>query len=160
MKNILFGIGGFLGGVVFTIYRCGYILEGKRKRADRFCAYFNLLDRWLSCREKEYSFVDFFHKNNIKSVAIYRMGKIGNHLKYELDKSGIQIKYIIDDGEDAIYGKEAHYNLYDDLPLVDAVIVTSIDEFEEIKDKILSKNKMLRIMSLEKVFDDFEGKVK
>ncbi len=161
MKSILlkmfFGICGFLLGVIFIIYRCGYILEGKKKRADRFYAYFNLLDRWLSCKEQGYELVGFLKENNIKSVAIYRMGKIGNHLKYELDESGIEIKYVIDEEEDVIYGKEVHYNLQDNLPSVDAVIVTSVDEFEEVRDKILAINKILNVISLEQIIDYMEN---
>ena len=85
------------------------------------------------------------------------MGKIGNHLKYELDESGIEIKYVIDEEEDVIYGKEVHYNLQDNLPSVDAVIVTSVDEFEEVRDKILAINKILNVISLEQIIDYMEN---
>lgn len=155
--KVLLVICGFFSGVVFMIYRCGYILKGEKKRADRFFAYFNLLDRWLVCKEHNNQFEDYFHKNRIKNVAIYRMGKLGNHLRYELNKAEIKIVYVIDEWEDFIYDREVHYNIQDELPLVDAVIVTSIDEFETVKSKILEKNKMLNVISLETILDSIDG---
>ena len=57
----------------------------------------------------------------------------------------------------SIYDREVHYNIQDELPLVDAVIVTSIDEFETVKSKILKKNKMLNVISLETILDSIDG---
>ncbi|MCI8418501.1 MAG: hypothetical protein HFI33_13585 [Lachnospiraceae bacterium] len=153
----LAGISGFFLGVVYMIYRCGYLLKGKSKRADRFFLYFNLLDHWLTLKQDNYHFETYFNKNDIKSVAIYRMGKIGNHLKYELEKVGIEIKYIIDEGEDAVYEGEIHCVMRDKLPPVDAVIVTSIDEFKEIKNRVLKNNKNLQVISLKEILDFFDG---
>lgn len=155
MKNILYSIFiaviGFIGGVIFMIYRCGYILENQRKRANKFYTYFGFLDNWLTCKEQNYSFGDYISKNNIQTVAIYGMGKIGKHLKYELEKAGIEIAYVIDEGENIIYSKETRYNLRDALPLVDLVIVTPMEEFEEIKNKILDNNKMLHVISVDEI---------
>lgn len=149
--SILLAIMSFACGVVFIIYQCGYILESERKRADKFFSYFKLLDRWLTCKEQNYSFEDYFIKNNIKTAAIYGMGQIGKHLKYELETAGIEVSYVIDEGESVIYGKERHYNLRDDLPLVDIVIVTPVNEFEEIKNNILDKNRILNVVSVNSV---------
>lgn len=155
MKNILYSIFiaviGFIGGVIFMIYRCGYILENQRKRANKFYTYFGFLDNWLTCKEQNYSFGDYISKNNIQTVAIYGMGKIGKHLKYELEKAGIEIAYVIDEGENIIYSKETRYNLRDALPLVDLVIVTPMEEFEKIKNKILDNNKMLHVISVDEI---------
>ena len=84
------------------------------------------------------------------------MGKLGSHLKYELNKGGISISYVIDEMEDFIYDQEIHYNIQEKLPLVDAVIVTSVDEFEEVKNKILKNNKFLRVISMEDITDYFK----
>ena len=160
MKNLFLKLAlilcGFLVGVIFMVYRCGYILEGQKGRERKFHSFFNLLDRWLECKENGNQFSEYFHENNIKSVAIYRMGKLGSHLKYELNKGGISISYVIDEMEDFIYDQEIHYNIQEKLPLVDAVIVTSVDEFEEVKNKILKNNKFLRVISMEDITDYFK----
>lgn len=149
IKNVALLGAGLVGGIVFMIYRCGYILENCHKRTDKFISYFNLLERWMICREQNYSFTKFFDENHIKSVAVYGMGKIGKHLKYELEKAGIAISYVIDEGENVVYGKEEHYNLRDRLPTVDIVVVTPVYEYEEIKKKILNNNNRLKVVSVE-----------
>lgn len=63
---------------------------------------------------------------------------------------------MIDEMEDFIYDQEIHYNIQEKLPLVDAVIVTSVDEFEEVKNKILKNNKFLRVISMEDITDYFK----
>lgn len=155
MKCIIFDLFflliGLTCGMVFMIYRCGYILENSKKKADKFLSFFELMDQWLSCKEQNYQFTKYFEENNIKSVAIYGIGKIGNHLKYELEKGGITLSYVIDEGEGVIYGKEEHYNLKDKLPMVDVVIVTSVNEYEEVKKRILDNNKMLHVISVGEV---------
>lgn len=149
--NLLFLLIGLSCGMIFMIYRCGYILENSKKRADKLLSFFELMDQWLSCKEQNYQFTKYFDENNIESVAIYGIGKIGNHLKYELEKGGITLSYVIDESVNAFYGKEEHYNLKDKLPMVDVVIVTSVNEYEEVKKKILDNNRMLHVISVDKV---------
>lgn len=155
MRRILYSVVlamiGFVSGAVFIIYCCGYILENKRKSADKFLAYYKFFDQWLNRKEQDYNFADYFYKHNINTVAIYGMGRIGKHLKYELDKAGIEISYVIDEGEKVIYDEETHYNLKEALPPVDMVVVTPFNEFEEIKNKILDNNRELKVVSVEKI---------
>ena len=151
IRDLVIWVVGVIGGIVFMIYRCGYLLENTQKRVDKFLSYFNLLDRWMTSKEQDYQFTKYFCENNLQSVAIYGMGKIGKHLKYELKKAGIMISYVIDEGETVIYGKEEHYTLKDDLPMVDTVIVTPIHEYEEIRKRILNNNSKLKVVSVERI---------
>ncbi len=151
MKKVFLILIGLICGMIFIIYRCGFILENSKKRADKFLAYFELMDQWLTCKEHNHQFTKYFSENNIKSVAIYGIGKIGNHLKYELDRGGIPLSYVIDEKENVIYEKEEHYSLKDSLPMVDVVIVTSVNEYEEIRKKILNNNRMLYVISVDKL---------
>lgn len=157
MKRILWNVAallcGLIIGVIYMIYRCGYILDSKQKKAEKYFAYFNLLEKWMTCKEQNYKLADYFHNNNIVSVAIYGMGKVGKHLKHELEKVGIAVSYVIDEGEGVFYGKEEHYNLRDKLPDTDIVIVTPIEEFEDIKKRIVNNNEMLNVISFEELVD-------
>lgn len=157
MKRILWNIGvlasGFMIGVLFIIYRCGYIVESSKKRADKFQTYFNFMDQWLEYKEQDAHFAKYFHKKNISSVAIYGMGKIGKHLKYELESEGVDLRYVIDESDAALYNNLPHYNLKDRLPLVDAVIVTPINEYEDIKKKILENNSKLKVILISEIID-------
>lgn len=66
-------------------------------------------------------------------------------------KGGIEVSYVIDEGENVIYGKEEHYNLKDSLPMVDIVVVTPVYEYEEVKEKILNNNSKLKVVSVEMI---------
>lgn len=151
--NIIIGFGA---GVIFMIYRCGYILEREKKKADKYYTYFDFLDRWIIKIEQNYDYAEYFHKHNIETAAIYGMGKIGKHLKHELENAGIKIAYVIDEGESIIYSNTARYNLRDDLPTVDLVIVTPIEEFEQIKHQILKNNRNLHVVSVNSIISGEE----
>lgn len=66
-------------------------------------------------------------------------------MKHELEKTGIVVSYVVDEGEGVLYGEEKHYNLIDKWPDADIVIVTPIFGFEEIKNRILNNNKKLNV---------------
>ncbi len=149
LLNLCLFLAGFVIGIIYMIYQCGYILESTKRRADKYFKYFNLLDKWLLRKERKENFFDSLKQNGIKSAAIYGVGKIGKHLKHELEKEGIQVQFVIDEGENMIHEEDEHYNLRDKLPLADVVIVTPIDEFEEIKGRILNNNKFLKVISAE-----------
>lgn len=147
---------GCIIGVIFMIYRCGYILEREKKKADKYFSYFNFLDRWLIKKEQNFDYSEYFQEHNIKTAAIYGMGKIGKHLKYELENAGIEIAYVIDEGESIIYSDVVRYNLRDALPMVDLVIVTPIEEFEEVKNRILNNNASLLVVSVNNIINSDE----
>lgn len=149
--DIIIFICGIFVGCIFIIYRCGYLLENKQKKVDKFTTYFNLMDRWLSRKEQEDSIKEYFEKKHIETVAIYGMGKLGKHLKYELDESGIKLAYIIDNAGKFFYEDIQIYNIKDNLPEVDVIIVTPLMEYEEIKNKLLEKNKKMQVVSLEEI---------
>lgn len=146
------------------IYRCGYLLERTRQKAKKYLDYFNLLDQILACKERDYKIADYFAQNHIESVAIYGMGKIGKHLKYELEKNKIQRDYVIDERDDSDGSdrkgceKEIRYKLRDKLPDADIVIVTPMEEFEFIKNRITSNNKSLNVISIKELMDILRDK--
>lgn len=151
--SVLFAVMGFAGGVVYMIYRCGYLLENKQKSLDGKILYIDFLDRWLLWKEQNDSWADYFKNKNIENAAIYGMGRTGKHVKYELEKAGVRIAYVIDRSEKVLYGTEEHYSLNDELPMTDLVIVTPLKEFEEIKKEIEQKNPMLKVISVNEMLN-------
>ena len=75
-----------------------------------------------------------------QSIAIYGYGMLGRHLVHQLGKAGINVKYAIESqkGKDAADDMEI-YSLNDNLPAVEAVIVTVLYEYEEICDALKHK---------------------
>lgn len=97
-------------------------------------------DYWMILREKNKSIADFLVQNGIKDVAVYGYGALGKHLVSELDHSEISVRYIIDKNVRLNHLKYDIKQPDDFLPKVDAIIITPVDEFEDIyhslKDKV------------------------
>lgn len=80
-------------------------------------------------------------QNNIETVAIYGFSRLGIVLKDYLERHGTDVKYIIDQKGDMIHTDKRVYTLNDSLELVDAVIITPIGLYDEIKQKLENKLK-------------------
>lgn len=114
----------------------GYHKKGYRKAIECF-------SDWMRLREKKIEVADYLVQNGVKNVAIYGYGQLGKHLVAELEHSNIKVAYIIDRNVRLNHLKYEIRQPDEDLPEVDAVIVTPVDEFENIyfalKDRMNSR---------------------
>ncbi len=120
----------------------------KRKTKEEI--YLDLLDMWLTVKEQGRSLEEFFKKRNYKLVCIYGMGILGEHLYEELRKSDvIKVEYIVDRDTSRQYPID-HYMPEDDLPKVDAMIVTAVISFPELykKYKELNDGRIISIVEV------------
>lgn len=118
-----------------------------RQRCDKFVKYFNLLIVWLNKEIASSDITTYFKKNNIHSVAIYGVGKIGRIFFDKLKSSeDVKVVYAIDKNVSA-YKDLTIYRPKDELPPVDAIIVTTNNLFEEIKTELsqVTKNPIICI---------------
>ena len=75
-------------------------------------------------------------------MAVYGLGKPGVSLIHELRNSAVDIAYIIDQRAEEIFYKDIEvYVLSDGLPQVGAVIITTVNDQRELKEKIMSHMK-------------------
>lgn len=113
--------------------------------------YLKLFDNWLILIERGDCIERFLKEKNIKSIAIYGYGNIGRHLMIQLSDSDIQIKYVIDKNRDGILTNDIPcYLPTQDMPGVDAIVVTPICEYLEIKNS-LEKFTQASIISIEDI---------
>ena len=68
----------------------------------------------------------------------------------ELKNSGIKVKYAIDKNAESTYSELDIRTLKDELPFVDAIIVTAVFAFDDIE-KEISSNVEYKVISLEDV---------
>ena len=78
------------------------------------------------------------------------MRELGERLEAELNGSDIQVRYVIDQNADNINIKLPKYTVSDDLPEVDAVVVTAVYYYQDIEET-LSRKVDYQIISLEDV---------
>ena len=94
-------------------------------------AHDDLLERWMCLKENGINCSTYFKNHAYKAIAVYGVGKLGRHLTNELVNTDIEVRYGID------RDRKAHpwlmvYTLEDELPDVDAVVITVMDQYGEI----------------------------
>ena len=114
---------------------------------------FTGIEKWMLLRDYGLSIRWFFNENNYKKIAIYGMGIMANHLMMELMDDEIVIKYGIDRAGKHLEDIIPIFSLEEELPSIDAIIVTILYDFETIKGT-LSNLINAPIISLQKVIDD------
>lgn len=119
---------------------------------DKYRSYFRILDRWLSVEEQGGSIVKFFLENQLNNIAIYGWGKMGKHLFWKLAKTSVNVSYIIDQHITQESDHISVKKMEDNLPRVDAVIVTATFDFQKIKYQLKKKN-IGRIISMIEIFE-------
>lgn len=112
-----------------------------------------MFDIWLTLWERGTCLVDWLIAQEIYSVAVYGAGYLGRHLIAELRDSPVNMAYIIDRSVVKM-NVECHiYRLGDKLPDVDAIIVTPVGQYDNIR-RSLSDYTKCRTISLEHILTE------
>ena len=143
MKKIVGSIFGFLGSVII----CGYLIKNirdkyqceianKNNSIKKFKMYYTLYDEWLCAKQLGFNMENWFIERGYTQIAIYGMGGLGTRLLKELENGLVEVVYGIDQ---SCYGEYETFKIYqpsDKLPEVDAIVVTSVSAYLEIKEKL------------------------
>lgn len=135
-----------------TLRICNRKLKEQKALSDKHLALFKLMELWISKMQEGKSVISYFHEKGYKNVAIYGMHYVGACLYKELLDSDVKVKYGIDKRKDNVFTDLIVYSLEDELEEVDAVIVTPIFFFDEIKQE-LGKIYQCPIISIEDILD-------
>lgn len=121
-----------------------------KNMSDKHLALMCLFNQWMITKQEGKSVVDYFHNNGIKSVAIYGMSYLGERLLDELLTSDIEVKYAIDKNSISIYAKVDVISPDENIPMVDAIVVTPVFFYNEIEEMLSAKTEC-KIISLEDI---------
>ena len=134
-----------------------YKLQDSRLLKDWYkcSSYYHLIHQWWTLREKGVFLVKWFHDRGYREVAIYGLGEIGFHLMHELRHDGIKICYGIDRQQREAVELPVLKNNLNTYPQVDALVVTPIVDFVNIREQLYSKMKM-PIISLLEIVQELE----
>lgn len=141
-KGIIAGLSmafGVVGGVVSSKVILGKTIEEKSKKVDKFKTYYNVLNQWLINLHEDKKLDAYFISNNYRNIAIYGMGELGNRAYEELNGSEVQVKYAIDKDSENSYSELTVVSPDDPMEDVDAVVVTAIFAYDEIKEELETK---------------------
>ncbi len=112
--------------------------------------FFVTLD-WLKIKIQGIEIFSFFKKNSYFNIAIYGMGYIGECLYYELQGSGINIKYAIDRIAVDFEQELTIVRIEDQLQEVDAIVLTILENDKKIID-ILKEKVTYPIITVSEIF--------
>lgn len=118
--------------------------------SDKYFLYTNVLLLWLSKKQTGSRIEEYLLKHNLKRIAIYGMGVIGERLLDELKDSTIEVAYAIDQNSDTIWADVEVFSPEENMPEIDAIIVTAIYYFDSIEN-ILKEKTNYRVISLEDI---------
>jgi len=143
MKEVLTGavsaMAGYAAGWIRTEKKLNKEIERIQMLSDKHNALFMLMNQWVRVKQECKGVADYLNRKGYKKVAVYGMGYAGETLVRELHGSDIEIGYGIDREADNIYTEFKMVKPDGELDKVDAVIVTSITFFDEIKSELCAK---------------------
>lgn len=115
-----------------------------------------LLSRWMKAIHHGKKLDMFFKEKKYKKLAIYGVSDIGELLIEEMKDTEIDLCYGIDRNADQILAEIPLYKPTDELPAVDAIVVTAVYFFEDICQTLRRNGVACPIISLNDVLDDIE----
>lgn len=131
----------------------GIKVRRKEALSNKHLTLFALTCEWLYIRQKGKSLIAFFEDNEFKTIAVYGMSYLGERLVDELEGSSVEIKYAIDKNKKKKSEGLETICIQENMPEVDAIIVTAVTYFEAIEEELL-KVTDVPIISLEDVIND------
>ena len=110
-----------------------------KERFEKFRQYFELMNKWLELEYHGVNIEEFFIFRKYRKIAIYGFGKIG-HRFYEKACSFRETKVVCAiDQRQNINSQLDVISIEDEIPVVDAVVVTTCNIYQEICDLLRSK---------------------
>lgn len=123
------------------------LLDEKDKLLDNYY----LLNHWLEIKNLGKSVSMYFEWKGYKNIAIYGMAELANRLMEDLEDSPIRVIYGVDrDVSCTISQIRDVYDISEELPKADVIVVTPFYAYENIKHQ-LEKKVNYPIVSLEEV---------
>ena len=110
------------------------ILSDEKYRKER--TYKQILEMWMTLRDRKIMVTTFFNKMGIKRVAIYGGGILGKHLYYELSGTDIEIVCFLDQNKKVNISGVKTIIPGELIGDVDVIVITPIMEYEKIRDAL------------------------
>lgn len=145
----------FIAGAAFSYVNSRRIYQKKEAEIERYKGYFNTLNQWMHLKQGGVSVARYLRQMGWRTVAVYGLGELGQHLCRELYGEGIRVEYGIDrnaDDKEAIdFCSGIHISdLGHEFTGVDAVIVTLPHLFQSLQGSLAEKFRC-PVLDLERV---------
>lgn len=126
-------------------------------RLNRVGLNYRVLKKWFELKQQNRLVAGYFQENSYKKIAIYGMSDLGIYLYRELAQTEVEVIYGIDRRADKLDVEIPVFTVEEELPLVDAVVVTAIYFFDQISG-ILQNKVDCPVISLKEILCVMEKK--
>ena len=130
-------LGGTAAGAIGVNKMMGKKINDWKKMSNKHLTLFQMMNQWVRVKQEGKNLSSYLEEKGYKKIAIYGMSYAGATLIEELKGTNVKALYGIDKNADNIYADIDVFSMEDDLPKVDAVVVTAITFFDEIEGDIL-----------------------
>lgn len=124
--------------------------EKQRQLADKHLLLYLLMNKWVEYKQEGKNISHYLELQGYNTIAIYGMNYVGETLLRELRGTDIKVAYAIDKDASYINADCEIYSPYEDVERVDALIVTPIFYYEQIK-REMSIKMSCPIISIEEI---------
>lgn len=114
-------------------------MENIRGQYKKITLYYQIMNMWLEMWQKGKSTVSYLQTRGIKRIAIYGMKELGERFYEDVKNTDIEVICIIDKKPQQILGDFMVISPEEEIPEVDAIIVTADYHFQEIKEQMSRK---------------------
>lgn len=156
-RNVVYVIGSFIIGAVTGVVGMKHMMDKevmeKQQLSDKHLSLFLMMNEWVRIKQQGKNIGDYFYERGWKRIAVYGMSYAGETLVQELESSNIEIVYGIDKSAEKVYADFDILSADDELEEVDAIVVTAITYFDNIREKLKAKVSC-PIISLEEILDE------
>ena len=121
-----------------------------QKTYDKSTRMWLVFQHWFEISKNGTSVAEYLLKHGYKKIAVYGMGDLGKTLVNELQDTDVAVSYAIDMLVNNIVSSIEILNWEMDWPKVDAVIVSPVNIYHEIKSDIQKKSQC-DVLSLESI---------
>ncbi len=158
MKYMIWWMCGCAAGACFIARQYKKYITKLQNLSDKHLRLFLLMCRWVEQKQKGKNIPDYLIRHGYASIAIYGMNYTGERLLREMRDSQVRVLYAIDRNADEIYSETEIVTMDEEWLPVDAIVVTPVCSFCEIR-KQLSGKVDCPVLSLEEILSDMEGRV-
>lgn len=155
IKRLIVMLLPFLTGCILSVALVTKILWPKvvlyKMLAKKHLQIIDVFKAWMIMLEMGKKIDVFFLQNGYKTVAICGMGYLGERLLAALERTDIEVKYVMEQKKNVSYGDTPVRSLDDDLEPVDVIVITPISHYYSIREQ-LSKKVDCKFVSIEEVF--------
>ena len=138
---------------------CSEIETGYRGITRKYIYLFQLMTTWMALKQKNSNIAEYLAQRNYRRIAIYGMSHIGLRLIEELRERNMEVVYAIDRNVKNLFLDIRTVYPKEELENVDAIIVTAVESFYEIRDMLKQKIEC-PIISLEDIIYEIAEKVR